>query len=189
VKRATAGGGPYSVIANPSANAFTDTTGPPGGTYYYVVSALNGGGESGNSAVVSGTSILTPLQQWRQGYFGTVNASDPIAGNLATPMGDGIPNLMKYALGLNPDASDAAGLPQAGFSGGLLSITFRRMAGATDITYHVQGSADLNSWTEIWNSTGVAFGGGTNLSQQLTITDTGGPQAGRRFLRLEVTQP
>jgi fibronectin type 3 domain-containing protein len=189
VKRATVSGGPYSVIANPSGDTFTDSTVSPGVNYYYVVSALNGGGESGNSGAVSGASLLSPLQQWRQSYFGTINASDPTAGNLAAPMGDGIPNLMKYALGLNPYLSDAAGLPQASFAGGLLSITFRRMANATDITYHVQGSADLNSWTEIWNSAGVPFGGGTNSLQQVTISDTGGPQAGRRFLRLEVTQP
>jgi hypothetical protein len=104
-------------------------------------------------------------------------------------MEDGIPNLLKYALGLNPDVSVAAGLPHPTFLGGLLSITFTRTASATDITYHVQGSFDLESWTELWNSTGVPYGGGANPTQQVTITDTGGPQAGRKFLRLEITVP
>ncbi|HVN19645.1 MAG TPA: glycoside hydrolase family 44 protein [Dongiaceae bacterium] len=55
VKRGTASGGPYSTIASPSANSYTDTSVTNGTTYYYVVSAVNSSGESGNSSQASGT--------------------------------------------------------------------------------------------------------------------------------------
>jgi cellulose 1,4-beta-cellobiosidase len=55
VKRATVSGGPYIVIASPTAAAYADTAVSNGTTYYYVVSAVNASGEGGNSAQVSAT--------------------------------------------------------------------------------------------------------------------------------------
>jgi fibronectin type 3 domain-containing protein len=53
VKRATVNGGPYTVLASPTTNTYTDTTPVQGTTYYYVVSAVNATGEGPNSAQVS----------------------------------------------------------------------------------------------------------------------------------------
>jgi cellulose 1,4-beta-cellobiosidase len=55
IKRATVSGDPYTVIASPTAAAYTDTGLTNGTTYYYVVSAVNSGGEGGNSVEVSAT--------------------------------------------------------------------------------------------------------------------------------------
>ncbi len=56
VKRATAGGGPYSVIAsNRVLTTYDDVSFTPGTTYYYRVSALNALGEGPDSATVSAT--------------------------------------------------------------------------------------------------------------------------------------
>jgi fibronectin type 3 domain-containing protein len=55
VKRATTSGGPYSQLAAPTANAYTDSAVINGTTYYYVVSAVNSSGESANSAQVVAT--------------------------------------------------------------------------------------------------------------------------------------
>ena len=59
-------------------------------------------------------STLTPLQIWRNNYFR--NPSNVGAGaNGASPAGDGVPNLIKYALGLNPtNAATTAQLPTGG---------------------------------------------------------------------------
>lgn len=55
VKRATANGGPYTIIASPTSTNYTDTGLTNGTTYYYVVTAVNSGGESGNSNQASAT--------------------------------------------------------------------------------------------------------------------------------------
>jgi fibronectin type 3 domain-containing protein len=55
VQRSTASGGPYSQIATPSTNSYTDTGLTNGTTYYYVVAASNSAGHSANSAQASAT--------------------------------------------------------------------------------------------------------------------------------------
>ena len=46
-------------------------------------------------------SLFSPLEAWRAANFG--NPSDPaVSGDGANPSGDGIPNVLKYAFGLNP---------------------------------------------------------------------------------------
>jgi fibronectin type 3 domain-containing protein len=55
VKRATIDGGPYTQLAAPTSNGYTDSSVTNGTAYYYVVSALNATGESANSAQASAT--------------------------------------------------------------------------------------------------------------------------------------
>jgi fibronectin type 3 domain-containing protein len=54
VKRAAINGGPYTLVASPTTNTYTDTSSKTQGTtYYYVVSVVNATGEGPNSAQVS----------------------------------------------------------------------------------------------------------------------------------------
>jgi hypothetical protein len=57
----------------------------------------------------------------------------------------------------------------------------------------VEATGDLgSSWTQIWSSSGVPYGGGGNASEQVTVQDTVSIAASpthRRFLRLKVTRP
>jgi fibronectin type 3 domain-containing protein len=55
VKRSIVSGGPYSQVAAPATNSYTDTGLTDGTTYYYVVSAVNSSGQSANSAQASAT--------------------------------------------------------------------------------------------------------------------------------------
>lgn len=60
LKRATSGGGPYTLVSGTSGTSYTDTGLTNGTTYYYVVSAANSGGESPNSTQVSATPLGPP---------------------------------------------------------------------------------------------------------------------------------
>ena len=93
---------------------------------------------------------------WGSEYFTpTELQNSAISGPLADPDGDGVNNLLEYALRLNPRGSDASSLPFSGtlpISGGLgpyVTITYRRLIGATDLQYIVQESTSLatSSWT------------------------------------------
>lgn len=53
LKRSTSSSGPFSEIAAPTWEGFTDTNVNNGSTYYYAVSAITSSGESANSSVAS----------------------------------------------------------------------------------------------------------------------------------------
>ncbi|MGC1910569.1 MAG: fibronectin type III domain-containing protein, partial [Candidatus Acidiferrales bacterium] len=55
VKRATVSGGPYTQVAMPATNSYTDIGLANGTAYYYVVSAFNTAGQSANSPQASAT--------------------------------------------------------------------------------------------------------------------------------------
>ena len=102
---------------------------------------------------------------------------------------DGVPNLLKYALGLDPLAAvnPGVGQPSATLSGHTLNYRFPRMAYATDITYHVDKRTNLMSgfWTEVWNSTTNPYSGSVDGFPVDTTASTNGGD----FFRLRITQP
>jgi fibronectin type 3 domain-containing protein len=57
VRRATVSGGPYTQIAVPTTNSYTNTGLTNGTTYYYVVSAFNSAGQSVDSNQASATPV------------------------------------------------------------------------------------------------------------------------------------
>ena len=61
VYRSTTNGGPYTTIARPTTNNYTDTGLQNGTTYFYVVTSTNVFGESSDSAPASATPSIGPL--------------------------------------------------------------------------------------------------------------------------------
>lgn len=136
-------------------------------------------------------STLTPLQFWRNSYFG--NPANVGAGaNRASPANDGVPNLIKYALGLNPtNPAIAAQLPSGSIQtvGALnfLTLTVNRATQPPDVTYIVEVSSNL---LDGWVSGPLNTITLTNLATQLVVQDvTPVPAATARFIRLRVTNP
>lgn len=145
-------------------------------------------------------SVTTPISAWRQAYFGSILNSGS-AADTADGDRDGIPNLLEYALGGNPNAADRSILPTGSVSANHLRLAFSCDAAKTDISYIVQASNDLVSWSDIARSTG---GGATSAinSSGATISDSGSgvravtvtdaavvSSASKRFLRLKVSRP
>jgi hypothetical protein len=64
--------------------------------------------------IITVQSEAPGIAAWRMEYFGS-SANSGNAANDANPMGDGIPNLVKYALGLDPTV-DYTGSPYAPYS-------------------------------------------------------------------------
>jgi hypothetical protein len=184
VKRSSVPGGPYTTLASGlGGTSYTDTGITGGSVYYYVVTALNGVGESDPSPEVA-SSPLTALQAWRLAMFGT-GSNTGQASDAANPSGDGIPNLMKYALGLDPAVANASARPLALLTNGCLRMDFTRIADP-DLTFSIEASGDLTRWTNVWTSTGAS-----NLPGPFSYIDSNAPVSGttRRFLRLRVTAP
>ena len=134
---------------------------------------------------------------WQSDVFDPTDRADPaISGGTATPVGDGVPNLMKYALNLNPWTNSASRLPvgAAMAMGGseYLTIRYTQLIAPSDIIYTPEVSGDLQTWNSglgyvvpvsvTQNGDGVTE---TVVEQDLTPVKPGTP----RFIRLQITAP
>jgi hypothetical protein len=102
------------------------------------------------------------------------------------PDGDTIPNLLEYALDLNPLTSDPAGLPRVGREGNFITLTYTKVTTATDIGYAVDQSTDLASWTTANTQDEIVSTVG-NVQTIKAKVDIG--TSSRLFLQLRVSRP
>ncbi|MGB8170115.1 MAG: DNRLRE domain-containing protein [Chthoniobacteraceae bacterium] len=197
--------GTFALLQTTAANAtaFTDTTAAFGTTYEYRIRAASAAGSSAWSLTVTATSgggtghstgVMT-YQSWLLGYHQPGNLAD--AADLD---GDGIPNLLEYALGLQPNSADVAGKPIIGVATiddqNFLTITFARRLDASGVTLAVEASSSLSgSWTSIdpldpFNQIEVVPDMPEPGWETLVIKDVAPINAAsRRFLRLKATRP
>jgi hypothetical protein len=140
----------------------------------------------------SGTVTIhdLPFDGWRFNHFTAAELNDPtVSGPAADPDHDGVPNLLEYALNLDPKTPDAAGLPAAGLVNGALTLTYTRVKSATDITYVPEVSTDLVTWNS-----------GSSYTAEIQVTDLGATltvvvasllplsSSPAQFMRLRVTR-
>ncbi|HEX2749621.1 MAG TPA: type I secretion C-terminal target domain-containing protein [Verrucomicrobiales bacterium] len=102
----------------------------------------------------SASVVIVPqtidIDQWKQTAF-PGNAQTPAAFALSDPGNTGVPNLMRYAFGLNPQnpGSNAASLmPRPEIRDGHLALRFNRTPAARDLEYRVEASEDMQTWRE-----------------------------------------
>ena len=133
-----------------------------------------------------------PYDAWRFEHFTTEELADvTVSGLSADPDADGQPNLLEYALGADPRSPDASEhLPAVSIASDHLNLTYTRPTTLADITYTVEWSADLASWstgnsvTETLGSTDNGDGTTTVIVRAVsTLADTP-----RQFLRLRATR-
>lgn len=129
---------------------------------------------------------LSPIESWRLAKFGS-SANSGSAADMAVPAHDGIPNLMKYALNLEPFTPSRHPIT-TDMNMGCLRLTVTRNPAATDVSYTVEITNDLSnpsSWTTVGTSVEVDTATMLRVRDNLPI-GTGGQ---RRFMRLKVTKP
>lgn len=117
---------------------------------------------------------LRPWENWISTNWlpATANVTN---GPSADPDGDGVPNALEYALGLNPNVASTSGLPRfslgtdAGETYG--ALTFTRVKAATDIEYLPSVRSDLSSgaWTTLTEAVSVVDHGET---ETVTMRDS-----------------
>ena len=189
-----------SSLAAAGSTTFTVTFTPsaPGMRTAAVHITSNDPDESPFDIALNGTG-LSAQQSWLLQYFGTI-ASAGNAADDADSDGDGIKNLMEFALNANPTTSSTSALPTIADTLNptdgkhYLTMTYRRRISPGSLTYTLEGTPDLTTWNPIpgvnLEQVGTAAATGDGVTESVTfrilpsITDSPAP----RFVRLSVSQ-
>ncbi|MCU0794007.1 MAG: hypothetical protein MUE42_14410 [Opitutaceae bacterium] len=92
---------------------------------------------------------------WRAARFTAGELAEAaVAGDGADPDGDGLCNLLEYALGGEPrDPADAAAItPRLRHADGRLGLAYRMAEGVTGVLWAVEWSTDLVTWDDTYAS-------------------------------------
>jgi hypothetical protein len=188
----SATGLPAGLAIDPVAGIISGTAMTPGSATA-IITATNA---LGASSAALNIAILGSFGAWRQQSFAGADLADPtMSGDTAAPAGDGIPNLMKYALDLPPELPGIGGLPvsstTSSYNNTYLTLTYTYSASAPDVTYVVEVSNDMQNWHSgdgytLTLSTAANPGGLTNTC---TVEDVNPLGATPQFMRLRVIGP
>jgi len=145
------------------------------------------------------TTTFTPslgYYNWQESFVWSASTSQPNAD----PNQNGVPNLLEYALDLNPLSLTPPTLPAVGWDmnspdGPWLTFTYRHNLKAQDLTYEILSSEDLQNWSvlnvdEITTFSDIvdANPDGDGSSELLRIRTMTDPALNKLFLRLRVTR-
>ena len=99
-----------------------------------------------NLASATTTIADRPINNWLRANFTSAEQTNSlISGDAANPDGDGLPNLLEYALGFSPKLAHANPFSPT-VTNGNFQITFPQSKAAADVAVVVEWSADLKSW-------------------------------------------
>jgi len=130
----------------------------------------------------------SPYTQWKVSNFGA-NASNPaVAGDTVDAENDGLPNLLKYALGDSPAASCVSGITVVN-NGTTLTMNYSQASAATDVTVTALCTSNIanpSSWTQSGVTQTMLSDNGTTQQWQATAPLNGAPVL---FMKLTVTRP
>ncbi len=172
----------------PNSTQYKDTAVQPGIAYEYHIQAYNIAGYSD----FSGLSVTTPTQYqaYLATYFTSQQLADPtITGDSADPDHDGICNLLEYAFGSDPTKANLSQLPAASVQNGYLTISLIERVAPTDVTYTVEVSSDMTTWSSgSGATTQISATAIDSATQRVVVRDnTLTSAATKRFIRVRVS--
>ncbi len=99
------------------------------------------------------TAVLTILEDayesWKLAHFSANATNSGIAGDLADPDGDRIPNLLEFAVASDPNAVGSEGSVGGAIVANHFQVKFRRNTSATNLTFSVQVASAIDSWSNL----------------------------------------
>lgn len=125
-------------------------------------------------------------RSWSEWYFSEAQLADPlVSGPLADASGDGMTNLLSYALGLNPNLDNRGALPNVEVTGGEARLNVTRAAKTADIEMVVEVSLDLQSWNSTTSQISATANpnGSEDVVYQSNLNGSDQPQ---QFMRVRV---
>jgi len=136
-----------SAISGATSASYSLTSVASGDAGSYTVVATNAVGSATSSAAVLTVASANPYNTWAASY-----SLDP-SGNgapTANPSGDGVVNLLKFALGGSPNVAGSTTLPVVATSGANLTFTYNvKVAATAQYSIGAQSSTDLSSWSSV----------------------------------------
>ncbi len=153
-----------------------------------------GRGTIAGFAITPDGPIISGRELWRVTHFEADAGNEEIAGDLADPNGDGVSNLMAYAMGIDPLKPPVPGATAAQLGHPKLiritpgfHLTYQRNLLATDVQLVLEQTSELNHPT-VWMPAVVTETQAGEVNNIRTINVSFTPELGenRRFLRFRV---
>lgn len=174
---------PSGFDAGPNESSFTFTGLAPDVPHYFEVRAERFVNNVNTTSIWSTRleAIPSSASAWWQQHYGLNTPPSPSFWQL-DPDGDGMPNILEYALGTIPtSAASRAALVLATGGGGGVSLTFTPSV-VSGLRYIVESSPDLYRWPAASDIT-------ASLNAETPYTHTEHATTPVRFLRLKIVAP
>ena len=156
------------------------------GTGEVVIRASQAGDANFNVAATTSQTLTVTgnFDAWKLGRFTSQELADPaVSGPDAIVTVDGITNLMKYALGLEPKSVET--LPTyVEAQTEAFRFVYRRPVAVIGVTYEVEVSTDLTTWTTVGVTHQQVSSDGTTAIWEATFPYSSG---GNVFFRLKTS--
>ncbi len=186
IERGTNSGGEVAITGGTTASTtYTDASVTDGVTYFYTVTATNSYGTGGTSTEQSITPVAPTFAQWIAAAFPGVTNTNVI-GMTATPASDGLPNLLKYFFGLNPAQQSGSPVTCALDGKGNLVVYFPMSNNLTGVSYSINESSNLKTWTNTGLQGTVLANMGTYSKMSVAVPL---PANGPLFVLISVSSP
>ena len=137
------------------------------------------------------------FDRWQALRFTLAQIEDNATGSSSGDIDrDGVPNLLEYAFGMDPQVANRTGLPTSGietFSGTPhLVFRYRRLLGNHGLDYHEEISSTLSSWSDAasaWTGNEESTPNPDGITETVTRRLPIPSEPSRRMVRLRVEDP